>query len=132
MSEMSTVKDLAIGDVIQVDGFDGNLTVRSAKKIKKGLDAGKLQVTLVTTDGETEAMAFDPEERVQVVAKDTEGVCRRSADLGSCPGRITLSSLPPGFPPPTRQVHGAGSCDFYPPLRRANRLCPSGHTAMSC
>jgi hypothetical protein len=38
MSEMRAVKDLAIGDVIQVDGFDGNLTVRSAKRIKKGLD----------------------------------------------------------------------------------------------
>jgi hypothetical protein len=73
MSEMRTVKDLAIGDVIQVDGFDGNLTVRSAEKIKKGLDAGKLQVTLATADGETEVMGFDPEERVKVVGKDAEG-----------------------------------------------------------
>ena len=61
MSEMRTVKDLAIGDVVLVDGFDGNLTVRSAKRVKKGLDAGKLQVTLVTADGETEVMGFDPE-----------------------------------------------------------------------
>jgi hypothetical protein len=61
MNEMREVKDLAVGDVIQVDGFDGNLTVRSAKKVKKGLDAGKLQVTLVTADGETEVMGFDPE-----------------------------------------------------------------------
>jgi hypothetical protein len=73
MSEMRVVEDLAIGHVIQVDGFDGNLTVRSAKKIKKGLDAGKLQVTLVTADGETEVMGFDPEERVKVVGKDAEG-----------------------------------------------------------
>jgi hypothetical protein len=34
MSEMRTVKDLAIGDVIQVDGFDGNLTVQSARRIR--------------------------------------------------------------------------------------------------
>jgi hypothetical protein len=73
MSEMRAVKDLAAGDVIQVEGFDGNLVVRSGKKIKKGLDAGKLQVTLVTADGETEVMGFDPEERVRVVGKDTEG-----------------------------------------------------------
>jgi hypothetical protein len=73
MSEQRTVKDLAIGDVIQVEGFDDHLTVRSAKKIKKGLDAGKLQVRLVTPDGETEVMGFDPEERVKVVGKDAAG-----------------------------------------------------------
>jgi hypothetical protein len=73
MSDMRTVKDLAIGDVIQVEGFDGHLTVRSAKKIKKGLDAGKLQVTLATADGETEVMGFDPEEQVKVVGKDAKG-----------------------------------------------------------
>jgi HB1/ASXL restriction endonuclease-like protein with HTH domain len=73
MNEMREVKELAIGDVIQVEGFDDNLTVRSAKKIKKGLDAGKLQVTLVTPDDETEVMGFAPEERVKVVGKDTEG-----------------------------------------------------------
>jgi hypothetical protein len=49
------------------------IAVRSAKKIKKGLDAGKLQVTLVTPDGETEVMGFDPQERVKVVANDAEG-----------------------------------------------------------
>jgi hypothetical protein len=54
MSELSAVKDLAVGDVIQVAGFDDNLTVRSARKINKGVDTGKLQITLVTPDGETE------------------------------------------------------------------------------
>ena len=73
MSELRAVTDLAVGDLIQVEGFDGNLTVRSAKKIKKGLDAGKLQVTLATPDGETEVMGFDPEERVKVVGKDAAG-----------------------------------------------------------
>jgi hypothetical protein len=73
MSAMCAVKDLAVGDAIQVEGFDGNLTVRSAKKIKKGLDAGKLQVTLVTPEGETEVMGFDPEEQVKVVGKDAAG-----------------------------------------------------------
>jgi hypothetical protein len=86
MSEMRTVKDLAIGDVIQVDGFDGNLTVRSAKKIKKGLDAGKLQVMLATPDGEKEVMGFDPEERVKVVGKDAEGGKGQSGGKGRAAG----------------------------------------------
>src|SRR5262249_16442467 len=72
MSETREVKDLAIGDIIQVDGFDGSMTVRSAKKIKKGLDAGKLEVALAAPDGEHEVMAFAPEERVKVVGKDRE------------------------------------------------------------
>ena len=72
MNEACEVKDLAIGDVIQVDGFDDPMVVRSAKKIKKGLDAGKLEVALVAPDGEREVMAFAPEERVKVVGKDAE------------------------------------------------------------
>jgi hypothetical protein len=72
MSDMREVKDLAIGDIIQVDGFDDQMVVRSAKKIKKGLDAGKLEVALVAPDGEREVMALAPEERVKVVGKDSE------------------------------------------------------------
>jgi len=72
MSETRAVKDLAIGDVIQVDGFDGNVVVKAARKIKKGLDTGKFQVTLATPDGETEVMAFSPDEEVKVVGRRTE------------------------------------------------------------
>jgi hypothetical protein len=72
MNEMREVKDLAVGDVIQVEGFDDNMTVRAAKKIKKGVDAGELEVTLVAPDGEKEVMGFDPEERVKVVGKDSD------------------------------------------------------------
>jgi hypothetical protein len=49
-----------------------NETVRSAKKIKKGLDAGKLEVALTAPDGEREVMAFAPDERVKVVGKDPD------------------------------------------------------------
>jgi hypothetical protein len=69
MSETRAVKDLAIGELIQVDGFDGDVTVRSARRITKGLDAGKLQVALVTANGEKEVMAFNSEDLVQVVGK---------------------------------------------------------------
>jgi hypothetical protein len=69
MSELCAVKDLAVGDVIQVAGFDDNLTVRSTRKINKGMDTGKLQIMLVTPDDETEVMGFEPDERVRVVGK---------------------------------------------------------------
>jgi hypothetical protein len=78
MSETREVKDLALGNVIQVEGFDGNVVVKSAKKVKKGLDAGKLQVTLLTADRETEVVAFAPEERVKVVGKDLAGAKAKS------------------------------------------------------
>jgi hypothetical protein len=71
--KMRAVKDLALGDVIQVAGFEGNVVVQSAKRIRKGPDAGKLQVTLITPEGETEAMAFAPDERVKVVGKEAAG-----------------------------------------------------------
>ena len=67
MIERCAVQDLAVGAVIHLDGFDGPLTVRSAKKIKKGPDAGKLDVTLVTAAGETERVALEPHEQVAIV-----------------------------------------------------------------
>jgi hypothetical protein len=39
MNALRTVSDVTVGDVIQVQGFDDPLTVRSAKKMKRGLDA---------------------------------------------------------------------------------------------
>jgi hypothetical protein len=73
MNETRAVKDLGIGDLIQVEGFEGDLTIRSARKIKKVVDAGKLEVTLVAPDGQTETMALAPDEQVQVVGKDARG-----------------------------------------------------------
>jgi hypothetical protein len=72
MNETCAVKDLAVGAMIRVDGFDDSMTVRAAKKVKKGLDAGKLHVTLATPDGETEVVALDPEEQVPVVDQAPE------------------------------------------------------------
>jgi hypothetical protein len=90
MNETRAVKDLAIGDLIQVQGFEGNLTVRSAKKIKKGLDAGKLQVTLATADGDNEVMGFNPEEEVKVVGKgaETAGKAKGGKDQGAGKGKV--------------------------------------------
>jgi hypothetical protein len=90
MSETRAVKDLAIGDLIQVDGFDGDVTVRSARRITKGLEAGKLQVALQTANGEKEVMAFNPEDLVQVVGTSTERAAKAKAGApgaGKGPGK---------------------------------------------
>jgi hypothetical protein len=72
MNETREVKDLAIGDVIELDGFDENMVVRSSKKIRSGLEAGKLEVTLASPDGEIERVAMANEEKVKVVGKNVE------------------------------------------------------------
>jgi hypothetical protein len=72
MNETRAVKDLSIGDRIQVKGFDDPLVVRSAKKIQKGPDAGKLDVKLAAADGCIETVRFDLEEQVAVVGKDAD------------------------------------------------------------
>jgi hypothetical protein len=72
MNETRVVKDLSIGDTIQVKGFDDPLVVRSAKKVLKGTDAGKLDVKLAGPDGSIETVRFDPEEAVVVVGKDED------------------------------------------------------------
>jgi hypothetical protein len=69
MNETRAVKDLSIGDHIQVKEFDDPLVVRSAKKVQKGTDAGKLDVKLTGPDGNVETVRFHPEEVVAVVGK---------------------------------------------------------------
>jgi HB1, ASXL, restriction endonuclease HTH domain len=86
MNEQRAVKDLAVGAVIHLDGFEEPLTVRAAKKIKKGLDAGKLEVTLGTPDGETERVALGPEEKVMVVEAQP-GVDEKRAASGKKPAK---------------------------------------------
>jgi hypothetical protein len=72
MNETHAVKDLSIGDRIHVKGFDDPLVVRSAKKVQKGPDAGKLDVKLAGPDENLETVRFDPEEAVIVVGKDSD------------------------------------------------------------
>jgi hypothetical protein len=88
MNETRVVKDLAVGEVIRVDGFDDPMTVRAAKKVKKGLDAGKLHVTLVTPECENEVVALDPEERVKVIRAKTGA----GADGPTAGNQMTKSS----------------------------------------
>ena len=69
MHATRAVKDLAIRDIIQLDGFEGDQIVRKAKPIAKGLDAGRLELTLVAPDGDTARIALAPEDPVTVVGK---------------------------------------------------------------
>jgi hypothetical protein len=82
MNETREVKDLAIGDVIELEGFDENMVVRSAKKIRSGLEAGKLEVTLATPDGEIERVAMANEEQVKVVGKNVEAAKAKAGGKG--------------------------------------------------
>jgi hypothetical protein len=105
MNETCVVKDLAVGAVIRVDGFDDPMTVRAAKKVKQGLNAGKLHVTLATPDGATEVVALDPQERVQVVrdqyAATTDGPTigekskKKGGDKGKGKGKAKSKATPP-------------------------------------
>ena len=72
MPETRAVKDLVIGDIIQVEGLEDDQVVRKAKRIRTGLDAGLLHLTLVAPDGDRERMALAPEERVTFVGKAAE------------------------------------------------------------
>jgi hypothetical protein len=63
MPETRAVKELAIGDIIQVDGFQDEQIVRNAKRIRKGPDTGLLEVTLVAPDGDIKRIALLPKVR---------------------------------------------------------------------
>ena len=64
------VKDLSLGDLILVQGFDGPKTVQAATKVRTGPDSGKLEVQLVGADDSVESARFNPEEEVTVVGKN--------------------------------------------------------------
>jgi len=87
MPEMRAVKDLAIGDLIQVDGFEGDQLVRKAKKIRTGLDTGLFEVTLAAADGATERIALAAEGRVTVVGRDPGAMKGKRRSQGKAQGK---------------------------------------------
>jgi hypothetical protein len=64
------VKDLSLGDLVVVQGFDGPRTVQAATKVRTGPDSGKLEVQLVGADDSVESARFNPDEEVTVVGKN--------------------------------------------------------------
>jgi hypothetical protein len=93
MLETRAAKDLAIGDIIRVDGLEGDQVVRKAKRIRKGLDAGLLHVTLVALDGDKERIALAPEERVPFVGRAAEAG-KGSGDQGKAKGKAQTKRVP--------------------------------------
>jgi hypothetical protein len=159
MSERCAVQDLAVGAVIHLEGFDGPLTVRSAKKIKKGLDAGKLDVTLVTAEGETERVAVEPHERVSIIRSKpsaegeqppagqasvhaSKGKGKRKAQAQAQPEPVAAAqpqtSLPPATataaaqPPPDRRTQKASSAPKLSALDAAAQVLTETGTALTC
>jgi hypothetical protein len=70
LSVRCKVKDLSLGDLIVIEGFDGPKTVQAATKVRTGPDSGKLEVQLVGADDSVENARFNPEEEVTVVGKN--------------------------------------------------------------
>jgi len=95
LQETRAVKDLAIGDIIQVDGFEDDQVVRKTKRIRKGLDAGLLHITLVAQDGDRERIALAPEDRVTFVGKAPEAGKGQSGSQG----KATAPAPPPSEAP---------------------------------
>src|SRR5215472_1901724 len=87
MLETRAAKDLAIGDIIQVDGLEGDQVVRKAKRIRKGLDAGLLHVTLLALDGDRERIALAPEKCVPFVGRAPEAG-GQSGNQGKAKGKV--------------------------------------------
>ena len=94
MPETRAAKDLAIGDIIRVDGLEGDQVVRKAKRIRKGLDAGLLHVRLVALDGDRERIALAPEERVPIVGRAAEAGKGQSGNQGKAKGKAQAKRGP--------------------------------------
>ena len=88
------MQDLAIGDIIQVDGLEDDQLVRKAKRIREGLDAGLLHLTLVARDGDVERIALAPEERVTFVGKSPKAGKGRSGSPGKPKGPAKANGRP--------------------------------------
>jgi hypothetical protein len=87
MRETRAAKDLAIGDIVRVDGLEGDQVVRKAKRIRKGLDTGLLHITLVALDGDRERIALAPAERVPLVGRVAEAETGQCSNQGKAKGK---------------------------------------------
>jgi hypothetical protein len=94
LQQTRAVKDLAIGDIIQVDGLEDDQVVRKTKRIRKGLDAGLLHITLVAQDGDRERIALAPEDRVTFVGQAPDAGKGQSGSQGKAKGKAQAKGRP--------------------------------------
>jgi hypothetical protein len=135
MLETRAAKDLAIGDVIRVDGLDGDQVVRKAKRIRKGLDAGLLHVTLVALDGDRERIALATEECVPFVGRAPEAGKGQSGNQGKAKGKARAKRGPEPealvAPAPQPSETPASSTEPRTSKRRSSQKA-KGEKKMSC
>jgi short subunit dehydrogenase-like uncharacterized protein len=135
MNETCVVKDLAIGNLIQVDAFDDPMVVRSAKKIRTGLDAGKLELALAGPNGEKERIALDPEERVKVVGKDADSA-RAESSSRSGKGKANAKPMTEANSAATSKAQASKTTAPEPKAKpskeRRRRKTTEGEKKMSC
>jgi hypothetical protein len=129
MHRTRAVKDLALGDRIRVDGFDEEQTVRNAKPITHGLDAGLRELTLAAPDGETQRIALAAEDPVSVVGPApaaTPGPRRGAKAKGKAPRKAkpvppAAAEPPPPAAAPLPPPPQAGAAQQPPGLLQARR-----------
>jgi hypothetical protein len=135
MPQTCAAKDLAIGDIISVDGLEDDQVVRKAKRIHEGLDAGLLHVTLEARDGDVERIALAPEERVTFVGKAPAAEMGPSGRQGKAKGKAKATAGPEpkavGAPAPPADETPA---DCAKPRNSKNRSLQKakGEKKMSC
>lgn len=122
-------KDLTIGVIIQVDSLEGDQVVRKVKRIRKGLDAGLLHVTLVARDGDRERIALAPEEHVTFVGTAPEGQSGKAKGKAQAKGR----SEPETVLAPTPQAAQTPAPSMEPRTAKSRDLPKAqGENTMTC
>ena len=145
VQDRHAVKELAIGDLIKVDGLEDIQVVRKAKRIRKGLDAGLLHVTLEAPDGDRERIALAAEDQVTFVGhapaaeKGTSGNRGRSKGKSKQARERPAAAAPQTFecPAPTtlkprRFPQGAAGAKPMSCLDAAAKLLSETGQPMSC
>jgi hypothetical protein len=132
MSQACAAKDLAIGDIIYVDGLEDDQVVRKIKRIREGLDVGLLHVLLIARDGDQERIALAPEQRVTFVGKvPAAGMCQGS-DQATAKGKAKAK----GRPEPKAVSAPAPHADAPSTQPRTAKTCgrqkAEGEKKMSC
>jgi hypothetical protein len=133
MLETRAASDLAIGDIIRVDGLEGDQVVRKAKRIRKGLDAGLLHVTLVARDGDRERIALAPRERVPFLGRAAEAGKGQSGNKANANGKAQAKTAPEALVVPAPLPSETPASSTQPRTSKSRGLPKAkGQKQMSC
>jgi len=127
LPQTRAVRDLVLGDIIRVDRLEDDQVVRNAQRIRTGLDAGLVHVTLVARDGDRERIALAPEERVIFVGKAAEAGRSKSGSQAKAKGNANVK----GRPAPQAAATPAPGMEATTAQRRRHQQA-AGAKPMSC